>query len=92
MLLHLMLALEDEKEVTHTKLQQTKCMNSKGKLTFCIINSDKPCISTQLGDLIYGEVEKIQVLKTETIHVKPGKGTNGTRWGARKESYETLLL
>ena len=64
-----------------TKLQQTQCKNSKGKSTFCVVNSDKAFISTELADLMYGKVEKNQVLGidyiTRTIQTRE-KGTNGT--------------
>ena len=33
-------------------------MNNKGKPTFCIVNSDKACASTELVHLIYEKVEK----------------------------------
>ena len=38
------LPLEDEREVTYTKLPQTQCMNSKDKLNF----NDKACESAKL--------------------------------------------
>ena len=42
-------------------------MNSKGKPIFCIVNSDKACISTELADLIYDKIEKDQALRIEII-------------------------
>ena len=42
---HRDLSLEGESEVTYTKLQGPQCMNSKGKSTFCIVNSDVRHIS-----------------------------------------------
>ena len=44
---------EDKKEVEYTKLQQTQCMNGKGKSSFCIVNSDRAYIATKLADVIY---------------------------------------
>ena len=51
-------------------------MNNRGKSTFCIVNSNKACISTELANLIYDEVEKYQVHRTRTMKqelCKPGK-------------------
>ena len=59
--------MKDEREVTYTKLQDTQCMNNKGESTFCIANSDKACISTELADLIYEKVETNWVFRIETI-------------------------
>ena len=42
-------------------------MNNGGKLTFCIVNSNKACVTTELAKLIYNKVEKNWVLRTETI-------------------------
>ena len=53
--------------MTFTSPGHTQCMNSKGKLTFYIVNSDKACISTELADLIYDNIERNQVLRIETI-------------------------
>ena len=53
---HQMFTLEDKCEVTYTKLQQTKFMDSKCKSAFCIVNSDKACISMELAGLTYDKV------------------------------------
>ena len=37
--------MEDKKEETYTKLQQTLCMSSKDKSVFVLKNSDKECLS-----------------------------------------------
>ena len=42
-------------------------MNNGGKSTFCILNCNKACISTELANLIYDRVGKNQVLRIETI-------------------------
>ena len=51
----------------YTMLQQNHCMENRGKSTFCIVNSNKTYTSTVLADLIYGKVEKNQVLRTESV-------------------------
>ena len=37
-------------------------MSTRGKTTFCIVNSKKACISAKLANLIYDKVEKIKYL------------------------------
>ena len=54
---------KDERGVTYAKLQQSQYMHRTGKSTFCIVNSDKTCISNELANLIYDKEEKNQVLR-----------------------------
>ena len=61
------LPLDDENEAIYIRLQKVQCISSKGKSSFCIINSHKTCISTEVADLIYDKVEKNQVPRIETM-------------------------
>ena len=75
--------LEDEEEVTNAMLQQTQCMNSKGKSINCMVNSDMACISTELVNLVYDNIEKIRYLgyrlyNKNIIRQIREKGTNET--------------
>ena len=54
----------------YTGLQQTRCISSKGKSTFCTIKNDKECILDDLADFVYDKVEKNQVLKGYRLHNK----------------------
>ena len=61
------------------KQKQNHCMNNRGRSTFCIINSNKACMSTELASLIYNMVEKIQAVLMKTIKqelCKPDKSNN----------------
>ena len=51
----------------YTKLQQKHYINNSHKSSFCIVNSNKACLSNQLAYLIYDKVEKYKVLSIETI-------------------------
>ena len=51
----------------YTKLQENHCMNDRGTSSFCSVNSNKPCVSTKLANLIYDKAKKNQVLRIETI-------------------------
>ena len=42
-------------------------MNNGGKLTFCIVDSNKTCIPSELNNLILDNVEKNWVLRIQTI-------------------------
>ena len=72
-------------------------MNNRSKSTFCIVNSNKVCVSTQLVNLIYDKVERNQVLRIETIKQELCKlekkesqiKIDDKQW---KNSYETLLI
>ena len=44
-----------------------------GKSSFCIVHTDKGCISTELVISIYDKVEKNLVLRIETIQQELGK-------------------
>ena len=46
------LPMEEKRGMRCTKLQQNHCMNKIGKSTFCIVNSNEVCTSTQLANLI----------------------------------------
>ena len=48
--------MEDESYAIYTGLQQTQCMRSKGKSTFCIVNTDTLCISSEMADLKFDKV------------------------------------
>ena len=50
-----------------TMIQQIHSMDSEGKATAYIENSDKVCIATNKPDLIYDMVVKNKVLGIETI-------------------------
>ena len=54
--------LKGESKEIYARLQQTDSMDSESKETAYILNSDKVSISSKLADLIYGNVEKNQVL------------------------------
>ena len=88
---------EDERKVKYTKLQQIQSMNSEGKSTFCIVNSDMACISTELANLIYDKSEKNKVLRMETIQqelVKSEKVEQQIELNKEQDtnSNETLLI
>ena len=51
----------------YAKLQQNHCMDISGKSPFCVISSNRACLSTLLANLIYDKIEKKQVLRKETI-------------------------
>ena len=50
----------------YTRLQQNHCMKNRDKSNFCIVDSNKACISADLANLIYDKEEKNQVLGIET--------------------------
>ena len=72
-------------------------MNNRGKSTFCVINSDKLCISTDLANLIYDRVEKNQLLRIKTLKqelCKPEKNEQQIELEEKqgKNPYETMLM
>ena len=62
---------------------------------FCIVDSDKACISTKLANLIYDLVEKNQVFRIKTVQqefCKPEKKEQiELDEEQEKNCYETLL-
>ena len=61
------LPLEEDSAMRYTKLQHNYYMNNREKSTFCIVNSTKAFIPTELANLIYVKLEKNQVLRIKTI-------------------------
>ena len=56
------LLLEEERGIRDTKIKQNYCMKNRCKSAFCIVNSNKACVSTELANYIYNEIEKIRYL------------------------------
>ena len=58
--------------MTYANSDQIQCIRSKGKPTFCIVNSDMACIPTDLASLIHNKAEKNHVLRIGTIQQEIG--------------------
>ena len=90
------LPLSEERGMKYTELQQSHCMNNRVKSSFCLVNSPKACISTELTSLIYSKVEKNQEPRIENIKqelCKPEKKEQQIELGEEEEKnpYEILL-